>query len=186
MSKGDGAMNTTRAKETEDFFPVRDIETDSRELVTLRTLAPRRSSQSARNYSQNSIDFSLNFERLTFSEMGEKLFKISQITYLNTSYEAINAIRDIKYAWVVTTGKQSEKMKVTSRLVMYYLIIFSLYIIKSCTWVDRKLLAGLLKMLLESKKNTQMLIGLGIVLSLIVVAYVIGTPCPEPQAVCDK
>ncbi|XP_033208389.1 uncharacterized protein LOC117167503 isoform X2 [Belonocnema kinseyi] len=141
MSKGDGAMNTTRAKETEDFFPVRDIETDSRELVTLRTLAPRRSSQSARNYSQNSIDFS---------------------------------------------GKQSEKMKVTSRLVMYYLIIFSLYIIKSCTWVDRKLLAGLLKMLLESKKNTQMLIGLGIVLSLIVVAYVIGTPCPEPQAVCDK
>lgn len=37
MSKGDdGATSTTRAKETEDLFPVRDIETDSRELVTPR------------------------------------------------------------------------------------------------------------------------------------------------------
>ncbi|XP_051169675.1 uncharacterized protein LOC127287022 [Leptopilina boulardi] len=172
----------TQAKEIDDLFPVRDIETNSTNIF----LQPRKLQSPRINKKLEKNDIYLDFEEMSIPEMSRKLYDLICIWYKEACYEANYVIHDVKKSWIATTGSYSKKTQVVSRLIMYYLIILALYIIKFCLWINQKLLQGLYKTLLKSKKNTQMLIGLGIVFSLIVMAYVIGAPyCPEPATSTD-
>ncbi|XP_043470423.1 uncharacterized protein LOC122503794 isoform X2 [Leptopilina heterotoma] len=170
------SRRATQAEETDDVFPVRDIETNSSNAYIL----PSKLQLLRINNKPGKNDTYLDFEEMSIPEMSRKLYDLICIWYKEACYEANYVIHDVKKSWIATTGNYTKKTQVISRLLMFYSIILALYVIKSCLWINQTLLQGLYITLIKSKKNTQMLIGLGIVFSLIVMAYVIGAPyCPE-------
>ncbi|KAL7289629.1 hypothetical protein TKK_0016483 [Trichogramma kaykai] len=63
--------------------------------------------------------------------------------YRNASFEAEEALYDVKAIWTSTEGELSKKLCATNRLFMYYFLILAIYIIQLCFVIDEKLFEGL-------------------------------------------